>query len=342
MKLNKYIDKLGYKSNLSDGEFLKFEKALLKYLQNDDYEKFCHLRETASSEEEITKFIGDDLDLLRLVLSAQIKISITLTERIVYYLKNKKFQPKSILDLGGAEGWAANFISDQLKTDSLINVVEKNNIFPAFNEETIIHNTTYELYKSNTKHDLIISILGAPFEKLEELISCISKALNKNGMVFLGLRIASVSDYIKTIDIANSNNLIFNSELSERIKIFNENIPLICLTQSTKNQSVNDKLILSRKCFFNLSNPKRIFGFEADLFEKNIQGKLIVKDFIEFSDRSKLYMEVIEFNEVIYRKTYNTHGDKLIEFPVHKNDELNDIHNQLDRMSTEDLWSNTL
>ena len=68
MKINNYLNKLGYRPDLSDGVYDKYEKALNKYLKDIRYQQFCSLRESASTEEDIINFIGDDIRLLKLVL----------------------------------------------------------------------------------------------------------------------------------------------------------------------------------------------------------------------------------------------------------------------------------
>lgn len=71
MILSNYLNKIGYRPDLLDGKFQKFEKDLFNHLKEDLYHEFCSLREKSGSEQDITTFIGNDLRLLRLVISSQ-------------------------------------------------------------------------------------------------------------------------------------------------------------------------------------------------------------------------------------------------------------------------------
>lgn len=342
MSLSNYLNKIGYRPDLSDGKFQKFEKALFNYLKEDLYLKFCSLREKSGSEEDITTFIGNDLRLLRLVISGQIKISISLTEGILNILKERKYSSLNILDLGGAEGWASSYINNQLNFNATIDVVEKNPIFAPLNDAITIHHVSYKDFNPIKKYDLIISILGAPSINFIELFDCIKRSIGSKGIALLGLRIPSISDYLNSIELLNNHGLFVEKKFTRKITVFGEEMTILYLTPSDLINTTNDKLMLSRSSFMNYPNPKRIYGYEANLFSKFIlNGKIIFNDKIEWEDGSSFTVELIEYEEIFYRKTSNSYGDTVIEYPVEKDDIFNKTENQIKRMTEENLWNNT-
>ena len=343
MKINNYLNKLGYRPDLSDGVYDKYEKALNKYLKDIRYQQFCSLRESASTEEDIINFIGDDIRLLKLVSSSQLKISIVILEEVINTIRELDINPINILDLGGSDGWACNYLIKHFNPDSTVTVVDKNTIYEAVSENIEITNTDYSSYVKKGGHDLIISILGAPYDSLSDLYKCISQSLSENGKALLGLRISSISDYIESINIANNFNLKYEVDYSKRLQIFDEHIPFICITKSNQAQTDSEKLLLSREGFMNYSNPKRVYGYEAQIFEKLLkEAEILSMDTIEFDNGIKFHLDIFKMNDIVYRKTYNTYGDLLIEYPVNSDDKYNNIQSQLERFHNESLWNNSL
>ena len=343
MKINNYLNKLGYRPDLSDGVYDKYEKVLHKYLKDIRYQQFCSLRESGTTEEDIINFIGNDLRLLKLVSSGQLKISIVILEEIINTIRELDINPINILDLGGSDGWACNYLFKHLNLDSSLTVVDKNTMYDAVSENIEITNADYSRYVNKDGHDLIISILGAPYHNLSDLYKCISQSLTENGKALLGLRISSISDYLESISIANSFNLKYEVDYSKRLQIFDEHIPFICITKSNQDQTENEKLLLSRKGFMNHSNPKRVYGYEAKVFEKLLkEAEILSKDTLEFENGIKFHLDIIMMNNILYRKTYNTYGDLLIEYPIKSDDNHNNIQTQLERFHNEDLWNNNL
>ena len=71
-------------------------------------------------------------------------------------------------------------------------------------------------------------------------------------------------------------------------------------------------------------------------------NQLIEEEIHNFEDGSYFKVEIIEKNNIIYRKSYNSYGDLIIEYPVDKKDDGNKLKNQLEKWSSENLFNNTL
>ena len=83
MNFESFLKKYGYRPNLGDEILEKYENALLKYLGIERYTILCDLRDSENADEaSVMKFIGEDVNLLKLMLSSQIKISIALVREI--------------------------------------------------------------------------------------------------------------------------------------------------------------------------------------------------------------------------------------------------------------------
>ena len=343
MTITNYLRKLSYRPDLCDGVYDKYQKTLKNYLGQDRYMEYCDLVDTATSEDEMNEFAENDLKLLKLFISSQIKISIEFTELIIFNLKKIGLLPGKILDLGGSDGWSSNYIKKKLKLNSQITVVDKNNLFNPV-ENNIIHECiSYANFKPEEKFDLVISILGATMNNIKELFNCIDRSLSKDGIVFLGLRISNNLDYIKFIDLADNLGFSLNNKYCEKISIYYQQLPFMCLSRAENKITSNEKLILSRKGFFNLKNPKRVYGYEAKMIENLINdNQLIEEEIHNFEDGSYFKVEIIEKNNIIYRKSYNSYGDLIIEYPVDKKDDGNKLKNQLEKCSSENLFNNTL
>ena len=347
MSIVNYLRKNGYRPDLCDGIGEKYQKTLFNYLGDEKYEQYCYIADNSSSEEEITEFAGTDIKLLKLLHSSQIKISIRFTELILDRVKELGLSPKNILDLGGSDGWSSNFIRKKTNPNSTITVVDKNKIFNPVEDDITIYNHKYSEFTSEKKFDLVVSILGSPMDGIDDLYSCVNRVLSDGGIVFMGLRISSTSDYIRSLEIANSLGFSYSSEFSERITVFDESLPLICLKRSDQKSTSNEKLIISRKGFFNLSEPRTVYGYEVDVISKFIEGgKLINTETYDFEDEVKFTVEIIEKNDILYRKSYNSIngriGDVIIQYPIKNNKEEFEVKKQLERNATKNIFKNTL
>jgi hypothetical protein len=342
MKIKNYLRKLGYRPDLSDGVLDKYEERLFKYLKEERYEEFCEFRALAVSEESIIRFIGDDIGLFKIVLSGQIRISINILDEIISLIKQNNTSPKRILDLGGTDGWAVNFLNEKLQLNSELTVIDKNTLWEPVSENVKILNNSYAEYDTIEKHDLIISILGAPQNGIKELFECIKKSITINGMAIVGLRISNEIDYAETVKLAGECGLIFVTKHCKNLQVFDENIPFIYLENSVAIPNNNDCLRLVRKGYNNLEFSKRLFGYNANQFLELIKdGEIVASDKVDF-DNGSMEVIVIEKNEILYRKTSNTMGDIIIEYPVELDKESNTVNKQDERIKSENLWNSSL
>ncbi len=343
MTINSYLRKNGYRPELSDGIYDKYEKAIASYLKETNYNEFCDLREYASCEEEILDFIGDDERFLKIVFSAQIQISICILEKIISVIKNRPESPNQILDLGGADGWAINYLNESLNLKCPLTVVDLNNRWNLVNDNITLVNKTYSEFKNETKFDLIISILGASNDNLIELFTCIKHSISNKGMALVGLRIASDYQYTKALEIADSLGLRITPDLSSKLKIFDEQIPFIALERSTTKLKQSEKLNLIRQGFHNNLEAKRVYGFEARCLLQLIEdGERMAISKETWYDGEYFEVKILNKNDILYRISQNNSGDLLIEYPIEIQDEKNEVGNQLSRMTLNDIWNNSL
>ena len=343
MKINNYLRKIGYRPDLSDGILLKYEKALNNYLGDKQYDDFCRARDSAKNENDILEFVGPDLKLLKLILSGQITISTKILERIIDRLRLLNKAPKNLLDLGGAEGWASSFLNKSLNFNCPITVVDRNPVFKPSGEELLIINEDYGNFSPNNNFDLIISILGAPISGLDELFGVIDRSISVDGSALLGLRIPTPIEYASAIDLAGKYNLAFQVDECESIEVFGDSFPLIYLKRAKKPIDNNEKLMLVRKGFHNYSRTKRVFGYEAILLETLItEYETVVEEEKSWDNGDSFAITVLRKNGILYRKSSNSKGDLLIEYPVDIKDHFNNVDNQIRRFHKENLWNNSL
>ncbi|MCK0179137.1 hypothetical protein MWU50_07535 [Flavobacteriaceae bacterium S0862] len=343
MNIKNYLRKLGYRPDLADGVLDKFEKTLYNYMKEQRYEEFCELRERGGVEQDIINFIGDDIKLLKIIMSAQIKMSISILEKIILAVKNIHSSPNQILDLGGSDGWAVNFLNTTLQLNCPLTVIDRNNIWNNVNENVTIINKPYSEFNTDKKYDLIISILGASHHNSKELFECIERCISEKGIALLGLRISSDIEYVENIKLTGALGLRFIPEFCDGVQVFDEKIPIIALEKSDLVPNNNDYLKLAREGFAGLQNPKRLYGFEANvLFELIKDGERISFDEIKWDNGDYMELEVIEKNNILYRKTLNHVGDIIIEYPVKSDDSENSLENQISRMQSEYIFNNTL
>ncbi|WP_019670778.1 hypothetical protein [Eudoraea adriatica] len=343
MNIKSYLRKKGYRPELSDGKFDKYEKVLQNYLKDDRYWQFCSLRESGASENELLEFIGKDEKLLKIVISSQIQISISILENIIDIISKRIDFPNQILDLGGADGWTIDYLNNYFNWVCPLTVIDQNSSWNPINDSISIINKSYSKFNGEKKFDLIISILGAPFDHLDELFECINRSISDKGIAFLGLRIATDHQYLQVIEKLQKLELGFVAKHCKKITVFNEQIPFILLEKTNSILTINDSLMIIRKGFYNKSDPKRESGMEANILLKLIEdGSQIEVSKENWENGDWLEVEVINKNEILYRKTSNNSGDLIIEYPVSIEDEENEVHYQLERMHSEDIWNSIL
>ena len=322
--LKKHLQEFGFKPELSHsidptGKKEKlFHKNLYKSLGSFRYEEYCRVQDSYYGEQSMMKFIGGDESLFKFLLSAQIDISEQMFQEMLGIIKSSKINPYRILEFGGANGWASDYLINYV-----FGQVEESVVVDSFpnwspiNPEIKIHSEDYFDYKTETKFDLIFSILGYSAEDYTSFLEKAISFLSEDGVLILGLRISSEQSYQKALAA------IFKSEChldlwgSKRIKVGNEKFPILTIKKGKGKLSKNDELNLIRNGFYNLNQPKRILGFEAkvllDSFDK---VNVISEERKEWEDGTWLTMSHIDVKGIIFRVVENFSEDFVLEYPI--------------------------
>lgn len=294
-----------------------FRKTLQQYLGPSRYKEYLKIQESFD-ELSIMKFIGEDEALFRLLLSCQIEISEEIFQEILNTVKQIRIQPKRILELGGANGWACdylmNYVFDQV--DEAV-VVDSFQNWKAVNQDIKILADDYFAFQSEKKFDFIFSILGYSTEDYSYFLKKAISLLDDNGFMFLGLRIPSEKKYEDALTAIYESGCILDQKFSKRVKVGNEQFPMLVIRKGENLLSNNEKLIVIRKCFHNLHNPKRIVGFEAKILLESLgKWNLIFEERKEWEDGTWLTMSYRDYHGVIFRVTGNFANDSVVEFPI--------------------------
>lgn len=325
MNLVNFLKKFGYKPHLSDGILDKYEEALFKYLGEDRYEEFWHIRHCGESniEDIIMDWIGDDLHLMRLILSGQISNSVCIVERIVEILKECELRPNRILDLGAADGWASQFIRAKFGYECTIDLVDRSPLWcdQDNGDNVVTHQSGYKKYNSKDKFDLIVSIFGANVFYLEDILDCVGRSIADDGIAMLGLRIPQEKDFIMAMDIANRNELALNFTFTSKVQTEYESFQIFFLEKKGKQHfDRNAYLSAIRRGYHEYAEVKRVFGYEAQILSELIADGIIHKSFSTEFPNGTMSVDYIDKNDILYRKIYNTFGDLQIEFPILKDE----------------------
>ena len=339
VNVDSLLRKYEYNPELSDGILNKYEEKLFRYLGQEKYIEFSELRQFHGPEELITNYIGSDIKLLKLVFSSQIKISKTILENILEKLKKLKPTINSILELGGADAWALDYLSKSyISANRLINL-EKNPIWKNKNEQIHQVNKDYIDYQSENKFDLIFSILGAPISNITALLNCVKNNLDDNGICIVGIRIPNENQFIELIENLSDFGLSINKSLSNRISVNNEKLTVLCLKKTQIIYNSNDKLRISRMVFHGYSDRKRIYGFEANCLYRIIKDGKLIKSETKNFDVGWMKFDLIQKSEINYLYVQNYFGDCHIQFPV---DDDFDLNNELFVCNEDNFFTNSL
>lgn len=347
MNLESYIRKYGYRPDYSSNDpyKTKYEKALLQYLGEERYSQFNDLRDLPKVDESIVmNFIGEDVNLLKLVLSSQIKISLKFLEEMSSILKNKKIKPKYILDLGGGDGWASDYLNETFKWNAEATIIDKYDSWKAFNPEPTLINCDYSDFKSEIKYELAISILGASLSHFEKLLGCAYSSLVENGTFLVGVRIGNEIEYQNAIKLISEVGFIVDTRNSYKIESLGEELPLLTLKKSFVKYNKNDLWRITRESFNDIQNPKRFFGIEGFIINDLIKdGEELSIDKRVWENGDFFQIRVLEKNEIIYRVITNSFGNILVETPIESDDEYNNMDEMLYRLSNlPDVWKSSL
>jgi hypothetical protein len=322
--LNKHLQEFGFKPELSHsidptGKKEKlFHKNLYKSLGPYRYDEYCRVQASYDGEQSMMKFIGGDESLFKFLLSSQIDISEQMFQEMLGIIKSSKINPYRILEFGGANGWASDYLINYV-----FGQVEESVVVDSFpnwspvNPEIKIHSEDYFDYKTETKFDLIFSILGYSAEDYTFFLEKAISFLSENGVLILGLRISSEQSYQKALAAIFKSECHLNLLGSKSISVGNEEFPILTIKKGKGKFSKNEEFDLIRYCYYNLRLPKRIFGLEAKFFlDLLVNGNVILKERKEWEDGSWLTMSYIEVNEIIFRVVENYKRNLVLEFPI--------------------------
>ena len=322
--LNKHLQEFGFKPDLSHsidptGKKEKlFHKNLYKSLGSFRYEEYCRVQDSYDGEQSMMKFIGGDESLFKFLLSAQIDISEQMFQEMLGIIKSSKINPYRILEFGGANGWASDYLINYV-----FGQVEESVVVDSFpnwspiNPEIKIHSEDYFDYKTETKFDLIFSILGYSAEDYTFFLEKAISFLSDDGVLILGLRIGTEQSYQKALEVIFKSECHLDLDGSKRIIVGKEKFPILTIKKGKGKCSKNEEFDLLRYGFYDLQDPKRIIGFEAKFFlDFLVNGNVILKERKEWEDGSWLTMSYIEVNEIIFRVVENNKRDLVLEFPI--------------------------
>lgn len=197
MEIEEHLKKYGYNIKYSyDDKYCtnSFEKVLGKSEYNKFW-KMVDLYAQKNNQQDVEQYIRDylknNIRALKILIGGQILISVKILESLILFISNeyKGNTIKRVLDLGGSDGWSADYLQLMFPSIELIDVVDKNYIQDVKNKKINQINKDYSEFIGLEKYDLIYSILGIEFEYIEILIECILKNIKNNGLIYLGLRI---------------------------------------------------------------------------------------------------------------------------------------------------------
>lgn len=322
--LNKHLQEFGFKPELSHfidptGKKEKlFHKNFYKLLGPYRYEEYCRLQDSYVDELSMMKFIGGDESLFKFLLSAQIDISEQIFQEMLGIIKRCKITPNRILEFGGANGWASdyliNYVFEQVEESVVVDSFPN---WSPINPEIKIYSEDYFDYKTETKFDLIFSILGYSAEDYTSFLEKAISFLSDDGVLILGLRISSEQSYQKALAAIFKFECHLDLWGSKRITVENEGFPILTIKKGLGKFRRNDELKLIRNCFYNLKQPKRIVGFEAkvllDSFEKI---NVISEERKDWEDGKWLTISYIDVKGITFRIVENFAKDFVLEYPI--------------------------
>jgi hypothetical protein len=196
MEVKKLLKKYGYNLSYSFDDD-KCAKALKAHLGKARFNQFWNYVDSMASqfgggdlETMIRDYIGDDLKHLKILLSGQIIISVKLIQSIVKSINTLNLNESiRILELGGSDGWGAEYVNKSLIVTSNIDVVDLNQLGVSSKENIKLINSNYNDFSSIKNYDIVYSVLGASYDNIDSLLNCIKTNISPEGYLYLGLRI---------------------------------------------------------------------------------------------------------------------------------------------------------
>ena len=143
LTIKKHLKSYGYNLNYSFDDYL-MTKDLKKYLGGKKFNEFWNYADNMRDqfgdeeiEEIIQDYIRDDIKHHKILLSGQIGISVEILNQIIHSInagcENKS---TSVLELGGFDGWASDYLNKSLEFETNITTVDKEGGFNQKNEKS--------------------------------------------------------------------------------------------------------------------------------------------------------------------------------------------------------------
>jgi hypothetical protein len=323
--LNKHLQEFGFKPELSftidpTGKKEKlFYKNLNKILGSYRYEEYCRIQDSCVDELSMMKFIGGSESLFKFLLSAQIDISEQMFQEILEIIKCCKINPYRILEFGGANGWASDYLINYVfgKVEESV-IVDNFPNWSTVNPEIKIHSEDYFDYENDTKFNFIFSILGYSAEDYSSFLEKAISFLSEDGVLILGLRIGNEQSYQKALITIYKLGCHLDLVVCKKITVGNEKFPILTIKKGVVRITKNLELASIRKGFYNLDRPKRIIGYEARvIFELINGGNVLIEKRNYWDDGTWLNMTYLEYNGLVFRVLDNfSNSFFVLEFPI--------------------------
>ena len=278
------------------------------------------------SEEAVWTYLGNDLPMMKAIISSQIRLSIFCLEAFIEILGQQlKETDLNILELGGSDGWAAGYLKEHYNLKGDVVVIDRNPFWGK--AEDFIENVScdYSEYQSAQKFDLIISILGAPLSECDGLLSCISRHASENAIILLAIRIANQQDLGHFYELAIKHSLYIDLGSLKKTEPFGEyekeSIPVFQLSRKGE-ASPSHKLRVERKFCYNLSKPKRVVDSEARFLFDVIKKGTLLQEFTQEILEYDFELNFYRFDGLDFLVLTNPSGSVMIDYPVLQ-DEIN-------------------
>jgi hypothetical protein len=209
------------------------------------------LENSYDPEFEITKLVGEDEELLKIVFSTGIASSVNVLNSIFDILDELDIFPQQIIELGGANGWALFLLNEFFEESCKMTLVEMNNVWKPVSSKINLINKNYKDFHTEDKSELIITIFGAPENGFHELVECVERSITNEGVFITALRIADdtlLNGFIQKcesvglgLDMKKSGKLMVKSWIRD------ENFPILVFSKASplNNEAVNFNLLRS-------------------------------------------------------------------------------------------------
>jgi hypothetical protein len=294
------------------------------------------------SEYAVWRYVGNDLPMMKAIISSQIRLSMLCLEAFIEILGQQlKDTDLNILELGGSDGWAAAYLKEYYKLKGDVVVVDRNPFWGKA-EDYIDHvSCDYSEYQNANKFDLIFSILGAPLSECDALLSCISRHASENAIILLAIRIGNQLDLGQFYELALKHSLYIDLGSLKKTEPFGEfeeqTIPVFQLRRKGE-ASPSHKLRLQRKFSYKISRAKRVVDSEAQFLYEVIKEGMLVHESSKIYDNGKATIHVFNFNGIDFMVWINPTNDIVIDYPVLREEYMNGIEYMDESFTTDEQW----